>query len=116
MVAYWIAHVDVSDPEAYEAYRKANTLAFNKYNGRFIVRGENRKLLKELSAQEQLLSSSMIMRRLTLVLIARSIKRQWPINSAVQRPMWSLLKDIHQLNNQIGIKVYFNIRKQLSVF
>ena len=34
MVAYWIAHVDVSDPEAYEAYRKANALAFNKYNGR----------------------------------------------------------------------------------
>ena len=39
IVAYWIAHVDVSDPKAYEAYRKANALAFNKYNRRFIVRG-----------------------------------------------------------------------------
>ena len=39
MVAYWIAHVDVSDPKAYESYRRANAVAFNKYNRRFIVRG-----------------------------------------------------------------------------
>ena len=54
MVAYWIAHVDVSDPESYEAYRSANALAFNKFKGRFIVRGGNQKLVKEMSALEQL--------------------------------------------------------------
>ena len=46
MVAYWIAHVDVSDPKAYESYRKANAVAFNKYNRRFIVRGGQSKVVE----------------------------------------------------------------------
>ncbi|MBD3764441.1 MAG: DUF1330 domain-containing protein [Rhodobacterales bacterium] len=37
--AYWIAHVDVHDPRAYEAYRQANAAAFAKYGARFLVRG-----------------------------------------------------------------------------
>lgn len=37
--AYWIAHVDVHDPQGYEAYRAANALAFAKYGARFLVRG-----------------------------------------------------------------------------
>lgn len=37
--AYWIGHVSVDDPAAYEAYRTANAAAFNKYGGRFLVRG-----------------------------------------------------------------------------
>ena len=37
--AYWIAHVTVDDPAAYEAYRQANAAAFAKYGGRFLVRG-----------------------------------------------------------------------------
>lgn len=36
---YWIAHVDVTDPEAYEAYRAANAVAFAKFGARFLVRG-----------------------------------------------------------------------------
>jgi uncharacterized protein (DUF1330 family) len=36
---YWIAHVDVSDPETYKLYVKANAVAFAKYGGRFLVRG-----------------------------------------------------------------------------
>lgn len=36
---YWIAHVQVDDPQAYEAYRKANAVAFAKYGARFLVRG-----------------------------------------------------------------------------
>ncbi len=35
---YWVAHVDVHDPAAYEAYRRANAAAFAKYGARFIVR------------------------------------------------------------------------------
>jgi uncharacterized protein (DUF1330 family) len=36
---YWVAHVDVSDPEAYKAYVAANAKAFSKYGARFLVRG-----------------------------------------------------------------------------
>lgn len=37
--AYWIGHVTVSDPAAYEAYRQANALPFATYGARFLVRG-----------------------------------------------------------------------------
>lgn len=36
---YWVARVDVSDPEQYKAYVAANAVAFAKYGARFIVRG-----------------------------------------------------------------------------
>jgi uncharacterized protein (DUF1330 family) len=36
---YWIAHVDVSDPEGYKEYQAANAAAFRKYDGRFLARG-----------------------------------------------------------------------------
>ncbi len=36
---YWIAHVDVSDPEVYKAYIQANAVAFAKYGAKFLVRG-----------------------------------------------------------------------------
>jgi uncharacterized protein (DUF1330 family) len=39
---YWIAHVDVEDPEGYKAYIAANAVPFAKYGGRFLVRaGQN---------------------------------------------------------------------------
>jgi uncharacterized protein (DUF1330 family) len=36
---YWIAHVDVRDPEIYQQYVKANAVAFAKYGARFLARG-----------------------------------------------------------------------------
>lgn len=36
---YWIGHVTVNDPQAYDAYRQANAAAFAKYGARFLVRG-----------------------------------------------------------------------------
>jgi uncharacterized protein (DUF1330 family) len=36
---YWIARVDVTEPDAYKAYVAANAIAFAKYGARFIVRG-----------------------------------------------------------------------------
>jgi uncharacterized protein (DUF1330 family) len=35
---YWIAHVDVSDVEAYRGYQAANAAVFAKYGARFLVR------------------------------------------------------------------------------
>ena len=39
---YWIAHVDVLDPEAYQLYLKANAAPFAKFGARFLVRGGTR--------------------------------------------------------------------------
>lgn len=37
--AYWVAHVDIDDPDTYARYRQANAEAFAKYGARFVVRG-----------------------------------------------------------------------------
>jgi uncharacterized protein (DUF1330 family) len=36
--AYWIARVDVTDPEKYKAYTVANAEAFALYAARFLIR------------------------------------------------------------------------------
>jgi uncharacterized protein (DUF1330 family) len=36
--AYWIAHIDVHDREAYKSYLAANAEPFAKYGARFLVR------------------------------------------------------------------------------
>ena len=36
---YWIAHVDVHNPEAYKNYAASNGVAFAKFGARFLVRG-----------------------------------------------------------------------------
>jgi len=35
---YWVAQVDIADPEGYKAYIAANAEAFAKYGARFLVR------------------------------------------------------------------------------
>ena len=36
---YWIAHVDVTDPNGYKEYVALNAKAFSKYGAKFLVRG-----------------------------------------------------------------------------
>jgi len=36
---YWIAQVDVADPEGYKKYVAANAVPFKKFGARFLVRG-----------------------------------------------------------------------------
>jgi uncharacterized protein (DUF1330 family) len=43
---YWIAHVDVTDPEGYKAYVAANGTAFSKFGARFLVRGGMREVVE----------------------------------------------------------------------
>jgi uncharacterized protein (DUF1330 family) len=35
---YWVARVDVTDPESYKTYVAANAKPFRKYGARFLVR------------------------------------------------------------------------------
>jgi uncharacterized protein (DUF1330 family) len=39
MAAYLIAEIEVTDPAAYEDYRKQTPAAIAKYGGKFLVRG-----------------------------------------------------------------------------
>lgn len=39
MKGYWIAQVDVTDPEQYKEYTTRGPIAFAKYGGRFLARG-----------------------------------------------------------------------------
>ena len=50
---YWIAHVDVADPEAYKAYVAANAVAFAKYGARFLVRAGAHTVAEGASRKRQ---------------------------------------------------------------
>ncbi|MFD2249846.1 uncharacterized protein (DUF1330 family) [Pseudochelatococcus lubricantis] len=39
MTAYWIAHVTITDPEAYAGYREQAATAFARYGAEFLARG-----------------------------------------------------------------------------
>jgi uncharacterized protein (DUF1330 family) len=43
---YWVAHVDVGDPEAYKAYVAANQIPFRKYGGRFLIRAGRQEVVE----------------------------------------------------------------------
>ncbi len=44
--AYWIAHVDVADPEIYKRYIAANAEAFAKYGARLLVRAGQHEVME----------------------------------------------------------------------
>lgn len=46
MAAYLIARVHVTNPEAYEGYKKLAALAIAKYDGRYLARGGRTETLE----------------------------------------------------------------------
>ena len=44
--AYWIASIDVSDPEGYKQYIAENRVAFRKYGARYVTRGGKSEVLE----------------------------------------------------------------------
>jgi uncharacterized protein (DUF1330 family) len=44
--AYWIARVDVSDPETYKKYVETAMPAFKRYNAQFLARGGKTEVLE----------------------------------------------------------------------
>lgn len=51
---YWIARVDISDPETYKSYLAANGPVFAKFGARFIVRGGAFEALEGTSRQRNI--------------------------------------------------------------
>ena len=43
---YWIARVDVSDPETYKTYVETGRPAFARYNAKFLARGGKTEVLE----------------------------------------------------------------------
>jgi len=43
---YWIAHVEVTEPEGYKAYMAADMPPIGKFGGRFLVRGGRREVVE----------------------------------------------------------------------
>ncbi|HEX4177165.1 MAG TPA: DUF1330 domain-containing protein [Rhizomicrobium sp.] len=43
---YWIARVDVSDPETYKKYVETGKPAFERYNAKFLARGGKTEVLE----------------------------------------------------------------------
>lgn len=43
--AYWIAHIDVHDPETYKLYLAQSKLAFDRYGAKFLARGGRSEVL-----------------------------------------------------------------------
>lgn len=46
MAAYWIAHVNIHDPEQYQHYMDLAPAAFRRYNARFVARGGQAQTLE----------------------------------------------------------------------
>jgi uncharacterized protein (DUF1330 family) len=43
---YWIAHIDVTEPEGYKAYMAADMAPIGQHGGRFLVRGGTREVVE----------------------------------------------------------------------
>lgn len=43
---YWLAQVEVRDPEGYKDYVAANQAAFRKYNARYVIRAGRHQVLE----------------------------------------------------------------------
>lgn len=51
MAAYWIAHVTVTDPEAYRGYQALAPAAFARFGARFLARGGEAEVLEGPAAE-----------------------------------------------------------------
>lgn len=58
--AYWIAQVDIEDPEAYKDYVAANALPFAKFGAKFLARGGGTDVVEDTTARASSSSSSPI--------------------------------------------------------
>ncbi len=43
---YWVANVDISNPDEYKKYVAANAVAFHKYGAKFLTRGGKSEMVE----------------------------------------------------------------------
>ena len=53
MKAYWIAHVDIADPDHYSQYTQRAPKAFAEFGGRFLARGGRSETMEGRKAPQR---------------------------------------------------------------
>ena len=53
MKAYWIAHVDIADPDHYSQYTQRAPKAFAEFGGRFLARGGRSEAMEGRKAPQR---------------------------------------------------------------
>ena len=53
MLAYWMVYMHVTDPKAYEEYKKRTPAALAKYGGKFLARGGRAQMVEGKRAPER---------------------------------------------------------------
>ena len=53
MKAYWIAHVDITDPDQYSQYTQRAPKAFAEYGGRILARGGRSEAMEGGTARQR---------------------------------------------------------------
>ena len=53
MKAYWIAHVDIADPDHYSQYTQRAPAAFSEFGGRFLARGGRSEAMEGRQAPQR---------------------------------------------------------------
>ena len=54
---YWVVHVTVTNPDAYAEYVRLDTPVIERFGGRFLVRGDRVKFLKNHLVQRGVIQS-----------------------------------------------------------
>jgi len=99
---YWIAHVDVSDPEGYKAYVAANKLAFTKYGVRYLVRAGHARWWKARRAGGPWCSSFRAIRRRTTAIARPSTRPRSRCAKTTPRPISSSSKVMTARSRKAG--------------
>ena len=83
---YWIARIDVKDPETYKSYVANATPAYQQYGAKFLVRGGKYEALEGPGRGRNVVIEFDTMSRRWPVIVRRNIR---PRPSFAARPAWA---------------------------
>lgn len=100
--AYWIARIDVTDPETYKVYASGAAAAFQQYGATYLVRGGAFTAAEGQARSRNVVIEFHRIRRRSIATTPKNIRRLAPIASQ-PRPVKSLLSKASCLKNKKGI-------------